>query len=69
MKPPTDHQRFRHLLERLGYSQRSLARTLGMQEGATRGMARGREPIPPDVLAWLEHCVQTMPNRPGQHRT
>ncbi len=46
--------RFHECLAALDWSQRGLAKLLGVHDGRTRRWASGRYPIPEPIAAWLD---------------
>lgn len=46
--------RFHECLATLDWTQRGLARRLGVHDGRTRRWASGRYPIPEPIAVWLE---------------
>lgn len=59
--------RLRWCLDQIRWSQRQLARELGIGETTVRKWARGTVPIPPEVGPWLEalaavHAAMPKPN-------
>jgi len=56
--------RFRECLAAIGWSQRGMARQLGIHETRPRRWASGRYSIPEDVADWLERLAKTHEKEP-----
>ena len=59
--------RLRVLLDRIGWSQRELARRVGYDERQVRRWAAGAT-IPDDIAAWLEELDAVLARRPPPRR-
>ena len=52
-----DTREFATSLKTLGWSNRALARVLGVHETRVRRWASGAVEIPPDIASWLERLA------------
>ena len=48
----------------IGWTQRGLAKRLGLHETRVRRWANGMYPVPDDVAGWLERRAQAMADDP-----
>jgi transcriptional regulator with XRE-family HTH domain len=57
-------EEMRNILSMMDWSQRSLARRLGVSEGLVRQWARGFHPVPDYISVWLRHVSGPIQNCP-----
>ena len=56
-----DKERMREILDICGWSQGFAAKAMHHHERFVRAWAAGKNPIDPDVAAWLEHQAKLPP--------